>query len=295
MHRAPGIAVADDCPDSPDWRRDRSDGMYRSSSILGNGMPIRPLIALTADHRTSERHTQHLVVSTYVDAVTDVAGGLPVLVPAIGDRLEIGALLSRIDGLLLTGSPSNVHPSHYGVAPTPGHEPYDEARDATTLPLIRAAIERGVPLLAICRGFQELNVALGGSLDTEIQDLPGREDHRSPQADSNDARYAIRQPVMIARGGCLGRIVEADEIAVNSLHRQGIGRLAERLTVEAAAPDGTIEAVVVRDAPGFAVGVQWHPEYWAASDTPSRRILEAFGAAARGYAEARDRRAAAAA
>jgi putative glutamine amidotransferase len=248
---------------------------------------LSPVIALTCDRRPGDKVPQHLVVTTYVDAVADVARGIPLLVPAIGERLDIETLLARVDGVMVTGSPSNVHPSHYGVAPTAGHEPYDEARDATTLPLIRMALVRGVPLLAICRGFQELNVALGGTLDTEIQALPGRHDHRSPRADTNDARYAVRQRVLVTPGSCLGRVVDAAELSVNSLHRQAIATLAEGLEVEAVAEDGTIEAVAVKGARGFAMGVQWHPEYWAASDAPSRRILEAFGAAARAYATER--------
>jgi putative glutamine amidotransferase len=245
----------------------------------------RPLVALPADFRRIDNgHSWHAAVATYVDAVQDVARCLPLIVPALGDRLDLDALFAKVDGVLLTGSRSNVHPARYGVAPAPDYEPYDEARDATTLPLIEAALARGVPLLAICRGFQELNVALGGTLGTEIQELPGRLDHRSPVSDDIDVRYAIRQRVTIAREGCLGRVLGEAEIAVNSLHRQGVAVLAGRLDVEALAEDGTIEAVSVRGAPGFAMGVQWHPEYWARTDAPSRRLLEAFGEAVRARA-----------
>ncbi len=138
-----------------------------------------------------------------------------------------------------------------------------------------------MPLLAICRGFQELNVALGGTLISEVQELPGRHDHRAPVSDVQAERFAIRQDVVITTGGCLGRIVEAEAFQVNSLHRQAVGRLAEGLTVEAVAPDGTIEAVSVTGARGFAVGVQWHPEYWVATDAPSGRLFRAFGDAMR--------------
>lgn len=248
---------------------------------------MTPLVALSADHRPVGSHLWHMAVSTYVNAVVDAAGAIPLIVPAIGARLDIPSLLAQVDGVLFTGSASNVHPSEYGVAPSPEYEPYDRERDATTLPLIRAAIAAGVPLLAICRGFQELNVALGGTLHTEIQTLPNRMDHRSPVSDDNDVRYAVRQPVLIERSGCLGRILAADEVTVNSLHRQGIAELSPRLVVEAVAPDGTIEAVSVADAPGFTLGVQWHPEYWAASDGPSQAIFRAFADAVRDRAARR--------
>jgi putative glutamine amidotransferase len=245
---------------------------------------MTPLVAVTADHRVVGIHKAHLCVVPYIDAVVDVAGAVPLIVPALGPRLDIPSLLEQVDGVLFTGSPSNVHPAEYGADPAPEYEPYDPDRDATTLPLIRACLAAGVPLLAICRGFQELNVALGGTLHTEIQSLPGRMDHRSLPHDDNDVRYSIRQPVFLERKGCLGRILNADEVQVNSLHRQGVAVLADRLVVEATAPDGTIEAVSVAQAPGFALGVQWHPEYWAKIDGPSRAILEAFGEAVRAHA-----------
>lgn len=250
-------------------------------------MPLRPLVAVSADHRQIDKHLWHMAVSTYIDAIVDVAEAIPLIVPSVGARLDIPSLLGQVDGVLLTGSRSNVYPGEYGIEPAPEYEPYDRDRDATTLPLIRAAIDAGVPLMAICRGFQELNVALGGTLHTEIQELAGRLDHRSPKADHNDGRYAIHQPVLIERTGCLGRILPAGEIQVNSLHRQGVAELAPRLTVEATAPDGTIEAVSVTGAKAFAVGVQWHPEYWATSDRPSQRLFHAFADALRARAALR--------
>jgi putative glutamine amidotransferase len=251
-------------------------------------MPPKPLVAVSTDHRQIDgAHVWHMTPSTYVDAVLAVSGAMPVLVPSFGTALPVADLLAQVDGIVMTGSRSNVHPSLYGLEPSAAHEPYDERRDATTLPLIRAAIAGGVPLLAICRGFQELNVALGGTLDTEIQTLPGRADHRAPEHPDIDARYAIRQGVTIVAEGCLGRVLGPGEIRVNSLHRQGIAHLSPRLAIEAVAPDGTIEAVSVEDAPAFAVGVQWHPEYWASDDAPSRRLFEAFGDAVRARQAAR--------
>jgi len=252
-----------------------------------------PLVAVAADVREFEGYRWHAASETYVKAVLTGAGGIPVIVPSLGDALDIEALLERVDGVLVTGSRSNVHPSLYGESADPRTEPYDAARDSTTLPLIRAAIRHGVPLLAICRGQQELNVALGGTLISEVQDLPGRYDHRAPVSEVQAERFAIRHPVRIMADGCFARIVERDEIEVNSLHRQAIGELAEGLVVEAVAADGTIEAVSVRDAPGFAVGVQWHPEYWVATDAPSARLFRAFGEAMRARLASRGRLAAA--
>jgi len=179
-----------------------------------------------------------------------------------------------------TGSRSNVHPELYGDEPTAGHEPFDHDRDAMTLDLIRKAIEAGVPLLAICRGFQELNVALGGTLDTEIQEREDRTDHRPPVSDDNDVRFALAHDVDIEPGSTLAGILGTERVAVNSLHRQAVRDLAPGLIAEAWADDGTVEAVRVADAGAFALGVQWHPEYWAGSDPPSRAIFTAFRNAA---------------
>lgn len=247
----------------------------------------QPLVAVSTDVRHFENYTWHATPRQYLDAAVEAAGVFPVLVPSFGDRLDLETLLDRVDGVILTGSKSNVNPAHYGGEASEANGPYDDDRDATTLPLIRRAIERGVPLLAICRGIQELNVALGGTLASEIQEIEGRIDHRAPQGDNQDERFAIRQPVRIAEGGCLAGIFGPGEIMVNSVHRQAIDRPGGTLVVEAVAQDGTVEAVSVRDAAGFAVGVQWHPEYWARTDENSARIFRAFGDAAREHAARR--------
>lgn len=249
--------------------------------------PALPLVLVSTDLRRIDGYDWHMTPTNYIEAVLVGAGAIPMLLPSLGGALDLDAVLDHVDGVLLSGSRSNVHPSLYGVEPTLGHEPYDPARDATTLPLIRKAIEKGVPLFAICRGYQELNVALGGTLATEIQTFDGRMDHRAPDAPTNDERFAIRHPVKVASGGCLGTLLAGDTIEVNSLHRQAIDALAPGLVVEATAPDGTIEAVRVKDAVGFAVGVQWHPEYWVRSDVPSARLFSAFGDAVRARAAAR--------
>jgi putative glutamine amidotransferase len=246
-----------------------------------------PFVAVPADYKEIDGYRWHAASEPYLKAVISGIGGIPLIVPAFGEAIDLGALLDRVDGVLLPGSGSNVHPARYGELPSVDAEPYDRRRDATSLPLIHAALERGVPLFAICRGMQELNVALGGTLIPEVQKLEGRHDHRAPPGDDQDVRFAIRQDVTIIAGGALDKVLGAGTVQVNSLHRQAIGRLADRLAVEATAPDGTIEAVRVIDAPGFAIGVQWHPEYWVESDQPSAKLFAAFARAIRARIAAR--------
>jgi putative glutamine amidotransferase len=241
----------------------------------------RPLIVVPADIRTFESYVWHATPDTYLKAACAVAGVVPLIVPALDDLFDIGDVLDRVDGVMTTGSATNVHPGRYGVAPSARHEPFDPARDGLSTAMICGALERDLPLLAICRGHQELNVALGGSLATEVQDAPGRMDHRAPTDPEQASRFALRHAVELAEDGQLRGIVGADRIRVNSLHRQAIDRLADGLAVEARASDGIIEAVRVRAARQFAFGFQWHPEYWATSDTPSTRIFTAFGDACR--------------
>lgn len=247
-----------------------------------------PLIGIPACFTVPETFGFHQVGDKYVDGVVDGAGGLPVLIPALGARLEIEPLLERLDGLLITGSPSNVEPHHYGGPPARLDSPNDPARDATNLPLIREALERGVPLLAICRGIQELNVALGGTLHQHLHEVDGAADHRSDKSVPLPERYHPVHEVALTPGGQLQALLDgAEAIEVNSLHGQGIDRLAPRLVVEATAPDGTVEAVRVIDAPAFALGVQWHPEWRVLENPVSRRLFAAFGAACRARARLR--------
>lgn len=248
---------------------------------------MQPIVAVVADVRDFENYRWHAAPQTYLDAALSVAGVLPVIVPALGAEIDYAALLARVDGVLLTGSKSNVHPRLYGEAATPDHEPFDEARDGTAIPLIRAALDGGVPLFAICRGMQELNVALGGSIAHEIHTREGIADHRAPVSEEQDERFQLTHGIAVRAGGCLAGILGADRVEVNSLHRQALDTLSPRLQVEAVADDGTVEAVSVRDAGGFAVAVQWHPEYWARTDRPSGALFRAFGEAARERAQAR--------
>ncbi|HLI10229.1 MAG TPA: gamma-glutamyl-gamma-aminobutyrate hydrolase family protein [Alphaproteobacteria bacterium] len=248
--------------------------------------PLR-LVGLPACVKEINEHPFHACNERYLTAVVVAAEAVPLIIPALGDSCALTALVGRLDGLLLTGSPSNVEPHHYeGPASVAGtkHDPF---RDATTLPLIREAVRAGLPLLAICRGIQELNVALGGTLHQRVQELPGKMDHRMPQGQPREIQYGPRHPVRLTPGGFLAGLAGTTEIMVNSLHAQAIDRPAQRLVIEALSPDGVIEAVRVADAPAFAVGVQWHPEWRVMENPVSRALFAAFGAAVRARAEAR--------
>ena len=242
-------------------------------------MPLRimPVIGLPSCARKINERIIHGVQDKYPAAVIDAAGCVPVVIPAVGSRVDLCGLLERLDGLLLTGSPSNVHPSHYGCEPTHPETLHDPERDATTLPLIREAVSRDLPILAICRGIQELNVALGGSLHQRVHELPGRLNHRSSK-DSPEGPYGPAHQVALTPGGLLASLLEATEIMVNSRHSQGIDRPAPMLRVEAVAPDGQIEAVSLPGA-RFVVGVQWHPEHKVLENPFSRALFSAFARA----------------
>jgi putative glutamine amidotransferase len=245
-----------------------------------------PLVGVTCCARSFGESVGHTVVEKYILAVSDGAGGLPLLVPALGDHISPEAVAARLDGLLVTGARSNVEPHHYGGEPSLPDTLHDPARDTMTLPLLRAAVARDVPVLAICRGVQELNVALGGTLHQRLHEVPGRLDHRAPQGPV-DHRYAYdAHDVALAPDGLLRRLAGAEALRVNSLHWQGIDRLAPGLAVEATAPDGQIEGVRL-PAARFVVGVQWHPEYRFQENPFSRALLAAFGAACRAHAVGR--------
>jgi putative glutamine amidotransferase len=250
-------------------------------------MTYQPLVGLPADTYENHGFLFHSIGDKYVRAVAEVALCLPVMIPALADVMALDALLDHFDGIVITGAPSNVHPPHYGEQPSVAHEPYDHARDATTLRLIEKVLTRGMPLFCICRGFQELNVVMGGTLETELQETEGRIDHRAPRSDDVDVRYAPAHVINIRPGGVLEQILGKREAMVNSIHRQGIKRLAKGLAVEATAPDGIIEAVSVRDAKGFAIGTQWHPEFKAPNNPDSVKLFTAFGDAVRTYARTR--------
>ncbi len=246
----------------------------------------RPLIGIPADRRVLGPHPFHCVGEKYIAAVADAANATPVLVPSLGER-DLDDLLATLDGVLLTGSPSNVEPRRYqGPASEPDtlHDPH---RDETTLTLIPRAIAAGVPLLAVCRGFQEMNVAFGGTLWQKVQDEPGMLDHREDKEQSLDVQYAPAHEIELVRGGLLHGLAGADRVMVNSLHSQGVQSLGHELEVEARAHDGLIEAFRVRHAPGFTLAVQWHPEWQVLKNLFSHAIFAAFGDAARARINAR--------
>lgn len=248
----------------------------------------RPLVGIAASLRVADGFPFQAAGNHYVLAVLHHAASQPVLVPALENGQDVERLLDRLDGILLTGGVSNVQPHLYGAEEAPDSGTRDPGRDATSIALVRGAVERGAPLLGICRGIQEMNVAFGGTLHQHLKDVEGRFDHRRPREKPLEEQLAPRHEIALTPGGRLSELLGgAPSVAVNSLHGQGIDRLAERLQVEAMAADGTIEAVSVLDAKGFALGVQWHAE-WRPDEFPVHRaIFGAFGAACRAYAEGR--------
>ncbi len=243
-----------------------------------------PLIGVTACIRSLGHVSAHSVSEKYVRAVTEGIGGIPVIIPALGTGSDPAALIARLDGLLLTGSPSNVEPHHYGGETSRPGTLHDAQRDATTLPLIRLAVAAGLPILGLCRGHQEFNVALGGTLYQNVHELPGKRDHRAPRDQPNEIRYAPAHSVSLQRGGFLAGLAGQSEVQVNSLHAQAIDRPAPGLVVEAVSSDDVIEAVRLTGAPGFGLGVQWHPEWSIATNPFSAAIFAAMATAARDYA-----------
>lgn len=245
-------------------------------------MPGTPVIAIVCDRTSIYGHDAHVAFHGYVSAVTDVIGGLPLLLPAAGAAIDLAALVDSVDGLLLTGSPSNVAPACYDGPPLPPDAMTDAQRDATTVAQIPELVAAGVPLLGVCRGLQELNVAYGGSLHVAVHDEPGHLDHREGDHARPVSRwYDDSHPVQVQSGGRLAQLLPAGELAVNSLHHQGIQRLGDGLRVEARAPDGLVEAISVDGAPQFTLAVQWHPEMRIGDSAAARAIFSAFGQACR--------------
>ena len=249
----------------------------------------RPIVLVPACSSKIGSHQYHAVQDKYIDAVVKGAHCAPLIVPALGDALELETMLAACDGVMLTGSASNVHSSHYGEDVLDPDLPQDPARDATTLPLIRAAVRRGIPILAICRGFQEMNVALGGSLHQAVQTLEGKMDHRENPDLPLDQQYAPAHKVSLTPLGAMAQILGPDDIMVNSLHGQGVNQLAPGLAIEARAADGLVEAFSVAGAPGFSLALQWHPEWRITENAVSMKLFGAFGKACREYQAARGR------
>ena len=253
---------------------------FLTTATATAAMP-KPVVLVPACNRMLGAHPFHVAGKKYVDAVR-LAGCQPLIVPtALVDELD--ALLDLADGVLLTGSTSNVHPRHFAEDVHDPALPLDADRDAWTLPLVPRALARGMPLFAICRGFQEANVALGGSLHQAVQEVADRHDHRAPKDAPPELQYGPAHDVIVQPGGLLASVLDETRIRVNSVHGQGVNRLAKGLRVEALAPDGLVEAFSVADARGFNLGVQWHPEWQAAADPVSMRLFRAFGAACEAY------------
>ncbi|MCX7890077.1 MAG: gamma-glutamyl-gamma-aminobutyrate hydrolase family protein [Rhodobacteraceae bacterium] len=245
----------------------------------------RPVVGIIGNsYMMNDRFPVHAGGTINSSAVAEVARCLPLVIPTDPRFVSVAELLEVCDGFMLTGGRPNVHPEEYGEEPTEAHGAFDRARDAITLPLIRACIDRGQPFIGICRGFQEVNVALGGTLHPEIRELPGRTNHRMPPDATLEEQFALRHAVTFREGGVFHRLLGTTRVMTNTLHGQGLKRIAAGVDVEGFADDGTPEALVVRGAPGFTLSVQWHPEWNAANDPVSRPLFEAFGAAVAAWA-----------
>ncbi|WP_282094532.1 gamma-glutamyl-gamma-aminobutyrate hydrolase family protein [Epibacterium ulvae] len=247
---------------------------------------MRPKVAIIGNPSLlNDNYPVHAGGTMNSEAVAEVSRCVPFIVPADPRFVSVEELLESCDGFLLTGGRPNVHPTEYGEDETEAHGAFDRARDAIVLPLVRACVERGQPFLGICRGFQEVNVAMGGSLYPEIRDLPGRMNHRMPPDGTIEEKFALRHVVSFPQDGVFADLFGTHKVMTNTLHGQGIKEPGQRIVIEGTAEDGTPEAIYVKDAPGFTLAVQWHPEYQAATDPVSRPLFEAFGRAAYAWAE----------
>ncbi len=248
----------------------------------------KPIVGVIGNaHLIENRFAVQAVGERNLRAVAEVSEALPLMFAGIPDVTDLGALLDTVDGVLLTGARANVHPSRFKAEPNPRHEPYDNSRDDVALTLAKLCVARGVPIFGVCRGLQEMNVAFGGSLHPEIRELPGRINHRMPRLANGEIHpdhavvFADRHDVRLTPNGTFARLLGCDCIRVNSLHGQGILEPGARIVIEGTAEDGTIEAIRIADAPGFALGVQWHAEYDPQRNPINRALFQAFGAALR--------------
>ena len=247
-------------------------------------MSLRPVIGVPACRKGIDGQPFHVVGEKYLQALIDGALALPLIVPVMAELLDIDEVLGQVGGVFLTGSVSNVEPHHYDGIPSEPGTLHDPQRDASTLPLTRRALKAGVPILAVCRGFQEVTVALGGSLHQKVHEVPGYHNHRENPDDPLEMQYGPSHPVTLVDGGVLRDLAGADTVLVNSLHSQGVARLPEGVTVEAVADDGLVEGFRVDDVPGFSMAVQWHPEWQVTKNPFSLAVFRAFGDACRAYA-----------
>lgn len=245
----------------------------------------RPIVGIIGNRTLIDGQYPALMGGTMnIEAIAEVSECMPLLIPADPLFVSVEELMETCDGFLLTGGRPNVHPEEYGEEETKAHGDFDRARDAITLPLVRACVERGQPFFGVCRGFQEVNVAMGGTLDPEIRDLAGRMNHRMPPEGTIEEKFALRHCVHLCEGGAFHKILGDVDVMTNTLHGQGIREPGARIVIEGYADDGTAEAVRIKDATGFTLSVQWHPEYNAADDPVSRALFSAFGDAVREWA-----------
>ena len=254
----------------------------------------RPVVGVIGNrHIVENRFAVQMTGERNLASVAQVTGALPLIFAGEPTITDIGDLLNAVDGIVLTGARANVHPSRFDTEPDKKHEPYDEDRDAVALPLVEACVAQGVPIFGICRGFQEMNVAYGGTLHPEIRELPGRMNHRMPRLENGEIHpdpevvFADRHDVTLTPDGAFARIFGRDTIRVNSLHGQGILNPGKRVLIEGTAEDSTIEAIRIEGAKGFALGVQWHAEYDPSTNPVNRALFEAFGQAVRDFAAGR--------
>lgn len=245
----------------------------------------RPVIGIIGNsHLINDEYPAHVAGMMNCQAVAEVSDALPLIIPSCPTLADVNDLLETCDGFLFTGGRPNVHPEEYGEAETDAHGAFDRSRDRVALPLIRACVERGQPILGVCRGFQEVNVAMGGTLYPEIRDLPGRMNHRMPPDGTLEEKFELRHAVTFTENGPFHQLMGAQEVMTNTLHGQGIKQAGDRVVIDGRAPDGTPEAIYIQDAPGFSLSVQWHPEYRAAQDPVSRPLFKAFGEAVQAWA-----------
>jgi len=242
----------------------------------------RPVVGIISNHHLlNDQYPAYAGGRMNCDAIAAVSDCVPMLIPADPRLVSVQELMETCDGFLLTGGRPNVHPAEYGEVETEAHGDFDRCRDAITLPLVRACVESGQPFLGVCRGFQEVNVAMGGSLYPEIRDLPGRQNHRMPPDGTIEEKFAPRHCVNLTEGGVFHRVFGSAQVMTNTLHGQGLKTPGARIVIEGLAPDSTPEAIYVKDAPGYTLSVQWHPEWNAANDPVSRPLFQSFGDAVR--------------
>ncbi|WP_121061824.1 gamma-glutamyl-gamma-aminobutyrate hydrolase family protein [Chachezhania antarctica] len=261
------------------------DALAAPGVSSGGGGGRRPVVGIIGNTTLlNDQYEAFTGGKMNAEAIAHVSDCLPLVIPSDPSFVCVEDLMEICDGFLLTGGRANVHPEEYRETETEAHGAFDRARDGITLPLVRACVESGQPFFGVCRGFQEVAVAMGSSLHPEIRDLPGRMNHRMPPDGTIEEKFALRHVVSCRSDGPFHKLFGAREVLTNTLHGQGINEPGARVVLDGFAPDGTPEAIYIEDAPGFTLSVQWHPEYNAANDPVSRPLFEAFGDAVRAWA-----------